>query len=71
MNKETLARLPLGYTLEHVRATNADGTPLRCRINGKMKTWKTRPADFRLPVKYGLRQCFYITPENLSEWRLP
>ena len=55
----------------HTNIKNADGTPARCRVNGKCKTWKTRPDDFRLPVKYGLKQCFYITPLNASEWYDP
>jgi hypothetical protein len=54
---------------EHATLTNADGTPVRCRASGACKTWKTRPDDFRLPVKYGLRQSFYITPRNAHEWR--
>ena len=33
---------------------------LICRINGKCKTWKTRPNDLRLPIKYGIRECAYI-----------
>lgn len=53
---------------EHVSLKNRDGTPVRCRASGKCKTWKTRPADFRLPVKHGLRDCFYITPDNAAEW---
>ena len=54
--------------LHHVRYNNADGTPMRCRVNGQLKVWKTRPNDFRLPVKYGLYVYFYITPENAHEW---
>ena len=26
----------------------------RVRVSGQCKTWKTRPDDFRLPIKYGL-----------------
>lgn len=52
----------------HVTARNSDGTAVRCRANGACKTWKTRPDDFRLPVKYGLRDCFYLTPSNADEW---
>jgi hypothetical protein len=26
------------------------------RVNGKCKTWKTRPLDFTLPIKRGLRE---------------
>ncbi len=52
----------------HKTLKNADGTALRCRVNGKCKTWKTREDDFRLPVKYGLRECFYINHNNAHEW---
>jgi len=55
-------------TLYHTKLRNADGTPVRCRVNGKCKTWKTRPEEFQLPVKYGLRGCFYITPGNAHQW---
>lgn len=53
---------------EHVSEKNSDKTPLRCRAMGRCKTWKTRPAEFKLPVKYGLYQSFYITPANAAEW---
>lgn len=52
----------------HITLKNADGTPLRCRVNGNCKIWKTRPEDFRLPVKHGLKDCFYITPQNAENW---
>lgn len=71
MTKQDLQDLHIGQILHHTRATNADGSPLRCRINGRLKLWKTRPDDFRLPVKYGLKQCFYITPDNIDEWQIP
>lgn len=44
---------------------NADGSHVRWRINGKMKTWKTRPDDYKIPVKHGLRDYGYITPKNV------
>lgn len=34
------------------------------RVNGACKTWKTRPTEFRLPIKYGLRQCTYLDNVN-------
>ena len=55
----------------HNTYTNADGTPLRVRSNGKCKTWKTRPDEFSLPVKSGLYAHDYITPANAHEWSLP
>ena len=33
---------------------NTDGTPQRWKINGKVKTWKTRPSEIKIPIKRGL-----------------
>lgn len=57
-----------GTTLHHTTLRNADGTPLRARVNGKCKVWVTRPDEFSLPVKHGLRDYFYITPLNAHKW---
>lgn len=53
---------------EHKTVKNKDGSPLRCRAMGKCKVWKTRPNDFKLPVKYGMYDSFYITNDNANEW---
>jgi hypothetical protein len=71
VTKNELFTLACGTILHHVKAINADGTPLRARVNGRMKVWKTRPNEFRLPMKYGLLTCFYITQSNAHEWVLP
>jgi hypothetical protein len=55
-------------TFYHITERNADGTAVRCRANGKCKVWKTRPDEFLLPVKHGLKLCFYITQRNAAEW---
>lgn len=68
VNREFALVVPIGYVLEHIFLKNADGTPARCRVNGKCKTWKTRPTEFRLPVKHGLRNCFYIDENNATHW---
>lgn len=57
-----------GEYFHHVELKNADGTPLRVRVTGRCKTWKTRPLEFRLPVKYGLRESTAITEDNAHEW---
>jgi hypothetical protein len=44
------------------------GQPKRVRVSGKCKTWKTRPNEFKLPVKYGLYQNLYITQANAREF---
>ena len=63
ITREIAMNLSHGQILHHVKLKNADGTPLRARVNGVCKIWKTRPRDFRLPMKHGLRECFYITQD--------
>lgn len=36
----------------------------RWRMNGRLKTWKTRPGEFQLPIKHGLKTCAYLTHDN-------
>jgi hypothetical protein len=38
--------------------------PINWRVNGKCKTWKTRPEEFKLPIKHGLYSYGYLTHEN-------
>lgn len=41
------------------------------RTNGACKTWKTRPDEFSLPIKYGFNGPYhYITNRNASEFHL-
>lgn len=54
----------------HATVKGKDGQPLRCRAMGKCITWKTRPNEFKLPVKYGLYQSFYITEDNAKDWNV-
>lgn len=41
------------------------------RASGQCQTWKTRPAEFRLPVKYGMYESTAITHDNASDWHVP
>lgn len=34
------------------------------RENGRVKTWKTRPGDLSIPVKYGLKNAFRVEYRN-------
>lgn len=45
---------------------NADGTPVRWRVMGKIRTWKTRPNEFMIPVKNGMYRHCYITEADLD-----
>ncbi len=55
---------------EHITLKSKRGEPVKCRRNGKTKTWKTRPNEFKIPVKYGLYEYFYITENNCHEWNI-
>ena len=45
-------------------------TVCRVRVNGKCKTWKTRPGAFCLPVKRGLRDCGYVTERTADSFHV-
>ena len=58
----------------HRHLTMADGSPRRYRVNGKLKTWKTRPEDFRLPVMYGgfnrNSDSVHLSPLNANQFMI-
>ena len=58
-------KLRIGQTLYHLKNKNADGTAQRWRVNGKVKTWKTKPNKVQVPVKYGMYSYDYITERDL------
>lgn len=70
LTKAQAVALSHGATLYHRTMRNSDGTALRARPNGRCQTWVTRPEEFRLPAKHGLRDTFYITHTNCGEWSL-
>lgn len=52
---------PRGRVIEHVE---------RWGVNGRCKTWKTWPEEFKLPIKYGMYRYGYITDRNASEFHI-
>lgn len=73
ITKDIAVGLRYRQTLHHKTLKNRDGTPVRVRVNGAVKTWKTRPERFSVPVKHGLRQCGYIDNfdlKNSEEWEV-
>ena len=42
------------------------GRTWSCRRNGATKTWKTRPNDFCIPIKFGFKSYGYIDQDNLN-----
>lgn len=45
---------------------NADGTSMRAKVNGKVKTWKTRPDNVRIPYKHGMYDYGYFSQSDLD-----
>jgi hypothetical protein len=52
----------------YVRMRN--GNNWRVRRNGKTQTWVTRPDDFRIPCKAGLKLTFQIEHTDLPTFGL-
>lgn len=46
------------------------GERRNCRRTGKTQTWKTKPGHFKIPVKFGLYESFYITHENAADFEV-
>ena len=60
-------KLKFGNIIYEKGQYNADGTARRYKVNGKVQLWKTRPNDFKIPVKRGLYGFGYVVPSN-AEW---
>lgn len=58
-------RLRIGDVLYHTINRNADGTPQRWRVSGKVKLWKRSPNRVQVPIKNGLRNCDYLVESTL------
>ena len=54
------------HAIDHglVWARMSRGELWQCRRNGATKTWKTRPGEFRIPVKAGFSACGELTHNN-------
>jgi len=42
--------------------------PIEVRRMGRTKRWVRQPEKFRVPVKYGMYDSFYIDNRNAHEW---
>lgn len=59
-------QLTHGTILYHVTNRNADNTPQRWRVNGKVKRWKRSPDRIQIPLKHGLYAYDYLTEQDLD-----
>jgi hypothetical protein len=67
---EQAKKLRVGDILYHRDARTADNTPVRWRVTGLVKTWKTMPDRVRIPVKHGLYSYGYIDEADLQDFCL-
>ena len=66
MTDYTRAQIEDALDRRKVRVNMVNGRQWDLRRNGATKTWKTRPSDFRIPVKAGLKSYGYIDQDNLN-----
>lgn len=48
----------------HIDFVSVNGELRHCKVNGRPKTWKTRPADLELPIKYGMYEAGRFSMRN-------
>jgi hypothetical protein len=63
---EQAKQLKHGTILYHTVNKNADGSPQKWKVNGKVQTWKKTPEKIKVPVKYGLYSYDYLTENDLD-----
>jgi hypothetical protein len=61
------AALAAGQLFAKMHGTNR---AWQARRNGATKTWKTRPGEFSIPIKAGLRSCGYVRHDNLDNFEV-
>ena len=70
MDLEQAKNLKIGQIIYHNVLKNWDGSSMRFKVNGKVKTWKTRPGCVKVPLKHGLRDYRYLTEMDLINFSL-
>jgi hypothetical protein len=63
-------KLRHGQVILNPALPNADGTPSRWKVTGKIKLWARDPEKFRVPLKHGLYEHWELIPENANEFFL-
>lgn len=58
--------LKIGTVLYHTINKNSDGSSQRWRVCGKAQTWKKDDTKIKIPVKNGLKNCSYLTENDLD-----
>lgn len=53
-----------------LKSSDSRGFAHRCRVNGKMKTWKRDTERWELPMKFGLYDAFTLSPWNAADFTI-
>ena len=67
MKLEQAKNLVQGSWIYHDTFKNADGTPQRYKVLS-VKTWRTRPNEVLVSVKWGLKGFFKINEDQLDAY---
>ena len=62
--------LRVGQIVYVIDQHNANGTPMKAKVSGRVRTWVTKPEKVQVPIKHGLRDSSYITETNLKTFTL-
>ena len=67
---EQAKSLKYRQVIYHTMLRNADGSPRRYRVNGKVKTWKRQPHRVDVPLKWGLYAFDRLNETNLYQFSM-
>ena len=69
MSTIPLSEIEIALAAGAIKVKMRNGNLWSVRRNGKTQTWKTRPGEFRIPVKYGFRGYGALTQHCTFELR--
>jgi len=65
MKHSEAVNVKVGQTLYFSRGFNADGSPQRWKVNGKVRRWKRDSLRLEIPVKHGLYDYAVVKTADL------
>ena len=68
ITKQEAMDLDIGQVIYHGKNRDSKNYPQKWRVNGKTQTWKTRPNDFKVPLKHGMYDWWYLQPSNVEDF---
>lgn len=69
-SSRTLAQLETALDAGKLETRMNNGNWWKVRRNGRTQTWKTRPTEFRIPIKIGFRGTGAITHQSIDSHEL-